>query len=213
MNKESMMEKLNNALLEQRTSNKDKSQKIKELIEEKEITKGSLNKSMKDLNNLNENLKSEINEKLKFKEELDKFEEIERESNISKEKFESKLSIYDIIIRCNSFYKPFKIEMGKNLAAFANKKIPVVVILGSFDKGKSFFLNELTKKNFPYGYTAVTPSACGIFCGKENYNEGEIFLDSFIIDTAGFETPAEYVDENEIYEVFKFLKFFFKFNI
>ena len=102
------------------------------------------------------------------------------------------LNDYDIVFDCDSMYKPYSITCKnriKQLILDKSKKYPVVSIMGNFNRGKSFILTELTRKKFPSGYNVETPWLCGFY--PEDNDEYE-FLNALMIDTAGFETAANY---------------------
>ena len=80
--------------------------------------------------------------------------------------------------------------------------MPIVSVIGNFDKGKSFILSELSKKQFPSGFDAITPWITGFYPPNEKIKKDAIegeeleFLNALLLDTAGFETPAQYNTDN-----------------
>ena len=91
---------------------------------------------------------------------------------------------YDIKIECDSFNKVWRIKdpdiKGTDL------KLPVVVLMGNFDKGKSFILSQISGCDFPSGFNFSTPSICGVYPKQNNKNH---FLNALIFDSAGFQAP------------------------
>ena len=116
---------------------------------------------------------------------------------------------YDVVIEGESFYKPWIIKKNKNSQIDFNNipKLPLITIIGNFDKGKSFLLSELANKKFPSGYDKNTPWIC-MHYPKNNEKKGE-FLNAIVIDSAGFETPLDFhLNNNEVIIKFIFLSIF-----
>ena len=101
------------------------------------------------------------------------------------------LEIYDFLIEMGSFYKDKIIRKNSNYIKFLENKInlPFISIIGNEKCGKTFFLSELSGVNFP---TEIeTPSICAYF---PKTNDSDIFLNSVLLDTKGYQIPEKMVN-------------------
>ena len=115
---------------------------------------------------------------------------------INEKKQSNYINAYDIIIEGSSFYKPWIIKTNRIYKNKIDKikKFPVVTIIGNFDKGKTFILSELSRRNFPSGFDVETPWVCIHYPKNEKESE---FLNAILIDSAGFETPLDFNQDKE----------------
>ena len=142
-----------------------------------------------------ENKKKKFDKILELEKKVEKLKKEFYKEESYKNMLNESLNEYDIVFNCKSLKNPFKIKKSKYYDEICKIKMPVVVVLGNFEKGKSFILSELSGKIFPSGFNVIKPSACGF---KSNFGENDNFLDAFFIETAGFDSPVEYFeDENE----------------
>ena len=149
------------------------------------------------------NHESLINQIEAFKKEKEQLEQKINDltQNLSRKDFEEQIiKNYDIIFRCDSFMKPFEIQTTKKYREdLKARQYPIVSVIGNFDKGKSFVLSEISGKNFPRGFNAVTPWICGFYPRTDKEDDDEVkefnnlkFLNALLLDTAGFSTPLQY---------------------
>ena len=132
---------------------------------------------------------------MEVKELKKKVLQINGATNIDRNLFKEKINEFDIQINCDSFLRPFKIKTTERYRNYLKKKEhPIVTVMGNFDKGKSFILSELSKREFPSGFNVTTPSICGFYPPEEYKDEKKDFesLNALLLDTAGFETAAQY---------------------
>ena len=176
--------------------------KSEELILQKISTLKNKKKELltKEINQFETKNKDSINEYVlyltnKLKEILKKNNEFKKKLNIeigNLKEYDKNLQMknYDLIIYCESLSKQFIIEKSlNNFENYSTKiKQPVVTLMGNFDKGKSFLLSELSRKELPSGFNISTPSICAFYPNSKEESE---FLNAFMIDTAGFEVPIQ----------------------
>ena len=149
----------------------------------------------------NKKLEEDLKNKNKENDELkSKITELEKLINNYTNKKEQKAyeEAYDIVLEGSSFLKPWIIKKNKNLN-FENlkQKQPIITIIGNFDKGKTFILSELAKKEFPSGFDKQTPWICMYYPRNEKESQ---FLNAIMIDSAGFETPLEFKTNDANYD-------------
>ena len=155
-----------------------------------------------EIENLNEKIKrienviNEDEEKLKL---INKnIEEKLKES--TKIEFEEQIKEYDIIFKCVSLLDPFIINKHQNYINYIENEnsMPIVSVIGSFDKGKTFILSELANKSFPSGFNFETDWICGYYPKlKKESNDKSKFLNAILLDTLGFETSVKFTKEHD----------------
>ena len=108
-------------------------------------------------------------------------------------KKENFINFYDIIIHIDSIKeinKGWKIEMNEkgkqNYEKYKNENILKIGVIGSANKGKSYFLSKISKNKLPAG-TRIKTEGLSI-----KYPDLEIFTSKKIVllDSAGLETPV-----------------------
>jgi hypothetical protein len=102
---------------------------------------------------------------------------------------ENKNSIYDLVININSilgFKKGWEIQYspeGKKKAEYAGRNFTKIFsVIGNKDRGKSFILSKIAKRDLPCGFSVTTK---GLSISFPSYESNSIAL----LDSVGFESP------------------------
>ena len=102
---------------------------------------------------------------------------------------ENKNSIYDLVININSilgFKKGWEIQYsleGKEKSQYAGRNpTKIFSVIGNKDRGKSFILSKIAKRDLPCGFSVTTK---GLSISFPSYDANSIAL----LDSVGFESP------------------------
>ena len=120
---------------------------------------------------------------------------LRKQGTINKEEIDSGMKNYDIIIDCKSLLAPFIFQKSQGYYSYmdSDTAMPIVSVIGTFDRGKTFILSELANIEYPSGFDFETPWICGVFPKKRiDKNDESFYLNCLLLDTAGFNSPAQY---------------------